>query len=217
MTRRRPKASRTRAATALPPIPIWGLLAFADDPAWWWWCAWRDRGAAVRGDPPDASGFTPARTALEEVVSAGLDAVFSYAFGDVAGGLATLPAELQTFIARQPRAAEAQRHDALAQRGYERLGGDLRPGAAGARRAADADPARAGAAPPPPTSESPRATPWWVGELDVVYPATAQQLRDAYHRRVQVTHPDRPGGSDRALRQLNRAYDDALASIGAKR
>lgn len=42
---------------------------------------------------------------------------------------------------------------------------------------------------------------------------TAAMVRDEYRRAAQRAHPDRPGGSDAAMAEVNQARDEALAEI----
>src|SRR3954447_8388875 len=43
--------------------------------------------------------------------------------------------------------------------------------------------------------------------LGVPRDVSSEQLHDAYRRRVMQTHPDRPGGSAEAFKEVQEAYD----------
>jgi DnaJ-class molecular chaperone len=43
--------------------------------------------------------------------------------------------------------------------------------------------------------------------LGVSRGASSEQLHDAYRQRVMQTHPDRPGGSAEAFKEVQEAYD----------
>src|SRR5262249_24755975 len=43
--------------------------------------------------------------------------------------------------------------------------------------------------------------------LGVSHSVSAEQLHDAYRRRVKETHPDRPGGSAEAFKEVQEAYE----------
>jgi curved DNA-binding protein CbpA len=43
--------------------------------------------------------------------------------------------------------------------------------------------------------------------LGVPRDASSEQLHDAYRRRVMQTHPDRPGGSAEAFKEVQEAYE----------
>lgn len=61
----------------------------------------------------------------------------------------------------------------------------------------------------------PAGPPWrrvfgWRADL----PANAEVIRTRYHELALKLHPDREGGSEDAMQQLNRAFQEALQEVG---
>lgn len=81
--------------------------------------------------------------------------------------------------------------------------------ARGRRASAGSSSSRRRKAPPPPPAEGPL---WWLAELRISAPFTADAVRQAYRRLAFNAHPDR-GGTHEAMVRLNRARDAALAFL----
>ncbi|MCF1502151.1 J domain-containing protein [Afifella sp. H1R] len=69
------------------------------------------------------------------------------------------------------------------------------------------------ALPPPGQAESAK---WWR-ILGVKEDATEAEIKAAYRHKAAELHPDRPGGSETAMAELNRARDEALRRSGHER
>lgn len=54
---------------------------------------------------------------------------------------------------------------------------------------------------------------WWT-VLELPRDANADQVREAYKALARLHHPDRPGGSDKVMAELNKARDQALQERG---
>jgi len=68
------------------------------------------------------------------------------------------------------------------------------------------------AALPPPAATEP-VRPWWE-VLQVGRHAPLTVIEAAFRALAKVTHPDVPGGSDKAMQELNRAWVDAKSEVG---
>ena len=55
--------------------------------------------------------------------------------------------------------------------------------------------------------------PRWAFVLNVPATASFDEIKRAYHALAALNHPDH-GGSHEAMVEINKAYDEAIASIG---
>lgn len=188
-----------------PPPPVargaYGVVALADGAEFW--CAWAD----AQGHAsllPDASGFARgiARTASSQTTEALLRMGAGLVFG-VSVSPGAVDARLW-LLNRGVTPDRAWQDDGAAVLAWRALGSPQAPAGAGSGPFAG------------PSPEPAREPPWFVGELGLAaWPCDRAAVKAAYHKRAMDTHPDRPGGSERAFRQTERAYREAYALANA--
>lgn len=188
----RGKKARAPARYTLPRA-AYGVISAG--PLTQWWCVWLDHEGHLQRTP-DASGFSQALAQSPDGVlieSIARFAMGAYANLDLSPGGVAVGAWLN---AHTPGGqSHAIRDDGGAMLAYRKMGSPQAPAS--------------NAQTPPQAS---REIPWWAGELGVDYPATRNAVVEAYRKRAHETHPDKHAGSDRAFKQMQRAYREALVA-----